>query len=213
MAKRTNEQWTSDLQAEGPVQETALTDLRAAILQGLPYALTHWLTPDDPHFAPFAEEVIQETLVRVLAKIDTFEGRSQFTTWVFKIAVRVALTELRHQKWKEVSLESLTEEDPEGMDAVRPGLMKDNAPGPEDLAERRNTMAYMQRMILEELTEKQRTAMMAVSVKGMPLEEVAIQMGMERNALYKLLHDARLRLKRRLGKEGMTPQDILQVFK
>jgi hypothetical protein len=30
--------------------------------------------------------------------------------------------------------------------------------------------------------------------------------------LYKMLHDARLRLKKRLGKEGLTPQEVLAVF-
>ena len=68
------------------------------------------------------------------------------------------------------------------------------------------------RLIDEELTEKQRQAMVATTIQGVPLEEVARQMGMKRNALYKLLHDARLRLKQRLAKEGLTPEDIWAVF-
>ena len=68
------------------------------------------------------------------------------------------------------------------------------------------------RLIDEELTEKQRQAMVATTIQGVPLEEVARQMGMKRNALYKLLHDARLRLKQRLAKEGLTPEDIWSVF-
>jgi hypothetical protein len=35
---------------------------------------------------------------------------------------------------------------------------------------------------------------------------------MNRNALYKLLHDARMRLKKRLEKEGLTPQEVMSVF-
>ena len=46
----------------------------------------------------------------------------------------------------------------------------------------------------------------------MPQDVVAERMGMTRNALYKLLHDARLRLKKQLEKEGMSPQDILASF-
>jgi RNA polymerase sigma-70 factor (ECF subfamily) len=41
---------------------------------------------------------------------------------------------------------------------------------------------------------------------------VARRMDMKRNALYKLLHDARLRLKRRLASEGLTAQEVLAVF-
>lgn len=40
--------------------------------------------------------------------------------------------------------------------------------------------------------------MMAVMQGGMPLQEVAVRMGTNRNALYKLLHDARQRLQRRM---------------
>ena len=46
-------------------------------------------------------------------KIDTFEGRSQFTTWAYKIAVRVALNELRRRRWRDVSLDGLEADDPD----------------------------------------------------------------------------------------------------
>ncbi|NOH03849.1 MAG: hypothetical protein HND47_18735 [Chloroflexi bacterium] len=35
--------------------------------------------------------------------MDTFEGRSLFTTWVHKIAIRIALTELRRKRWRDAS--------------------------------------------------------------------------------------------------------------
>jgi RNA polymerase sigma-70 factor (ECF subfamily) len=70
----------------------------------------------------------------------------------------------------------------------------------------------VRKVITEELTEKQRQAMIAVTVRGAPLEEVARRMGMNRNALYKLLHDARLNLKRRLASEGLEVEDIFSTF-
>src|SRR3972149_4766663 len=118
MTKRTNEQWRSELRAGGARREAAVADLRADILNGLPYALRDWLSPNDPHFTALAEEVTQETLMRVLKHLDSFEGRSQFATWAHKIAVRVALTELRRRRWKDVSLEGLTD-NPEGADTLR----------------------------------------------------------------------------------------------
>ena len=109
MSKRTNEQWISDLSFPGLAQEEALADLRDIIRSGLPYALTNWLSPSDPQFEALAEEVTQDTLLRVLDRLETFEGRSQFTTWVHKIAVRLALTELRRRRWRDVSLDNLVE--------------------------------------------------------------------------------------------------------
>ncbi|MBI3361237.1 MAG: sigma-70 family RNA polymerase sigma factor [Chloroflexi bacterium] len=207
--RRTNADWLADLGSPGPAREDALTDLRAILLAGLPYALTNWLSPDDAQFSALAEEVVQETLLRVLANLDQFEGRSQFTTWAHKIAVRVALTELRRRHWRDVSLENLMETRD---DEAEPALMADRAPGPEAAAEQADMLARLQRIMMEELTEKQRQALIAARVKGMPLEEVARRMGMERNALYKLLHDARLRLKRRLAREGLTPEEVLAAF-
>jgi len=209
MTKRTNEQWRSELRAGGARREAALADLRADILNGLPYALRDWLSPNDPHFTALAEEVTQETLMRVLKHLDSFEGRSQFTTWAHKIAVRVALTELRRRHWKDVSLESLTDS-AEGEDTPRP--IADTALGPEIAIEQADLLARVQQMMLEELTDKQLRAMMAVAIRGMPLEEAARRLGTERSALYKLLHDARLRLKRRLAREGLTPAELLAVF-
>jgi RNA polymerase sigma-70 factor (ECF subfamily) len=66
--------------------------------------------------------------------------------------------------------------------------------------------------VRQALTEKQRTALMAVALRGMPLEEVARRMGTERNTLYKLLHDARLKLKKQLEKEGLSPAEVMATF-
>lgn len=214
--QRTNAQWLSDLRATGPEQEAALADLRLIILNGLLYALQNWLSPDDPRFSALTEEVAQETLLRVLAHLDSFEGRSQITTWAHKIAVRLALTELRRRKWLEVSLESLLESEtdaaPPTSVGAKPRVRPSPAPSPERVVEKVELLEYVRQIINEELTERQRLAMTAVALKGMPLEEVARRMGTERNALYKLLHDARLRLKRRLAREGLLISEMLAVF-
>lgn len=147
--------------------------------------------------------------MRVLDHLDTFEGRSQFTTWVHKIAVRAALTELRRRRWREVPLPEM-EMTEDGEASYRE--LPDSQPSPEDQAERKDMMKRINRIIMEELTEKQRKALMAVAMQGFPLEEAAQRLGTNRNTLYKLMHDARLKLKRRLEKEGLTPQQVLSVF-
>src|SRR3972149_8660892 len=103
MTGRTNESWLNDLRDSGAAREAALDELRAIVQKSLPYALSRWLSPDDPLFTPLVEEVTQETLLRVLDQLDTFQGRSMFTTWVHKIAIRIALTELRRKRWRGLS--------------------------------------------------------------------------------------------------------------
>lgn len=209
MRHRNNKEWIKELGAEQEIQSAALDDLRATLIKGLPYALTRWIAPTDPAFEALIEESVQESLLKILDNLGTFEGRSQFTTWAFKIAVNLALSKLRRRQWQDVSLDALVGEDAE---MVAPGLDADPSAGPEQLSEQRDMLARINRIIQEELTEKQRTALMARLVYGMPAEHIAEEMHMERNALYKLIHDARENLKRRLTREGLSPEDVLSAF-
>ena len=209
MTSRTNEQWLGELRAAGLAREVALDDLCAVIQKGLPYALSRWLSPDQPQFNALVEEVTQETLLRVLDQLDTFEGRSQFTTWVHKIAVRIALTELRRKRWRDTSLDELTENEDV---PPPPGLLADSHAGPETSAERADMLTHVRRIIEEELTDRQREALILLGVRDMPMEEAAKKLKTNRNALYKLLHDARVRLKSRLSMEDIAPNEVLALF-
>jgi RNA polymerase sigma-70 factor (ECF subfamily) len=206
---RSNQQWLADLKRPGPEQEKALEDLRAIILSGLPYALASYLSPSDPNFEALAEETAQETLLRVLDKLETFQGRSQFTTWVHKIAIRIGLTELRRRKWRDVSLDGLIEGDPS---SAKIKLLTDPGSGPERSTLQADMLKRVERLINEELSEKQRQVMIAINIHGLPMSEVARRMDTNRNALYKLLHDARIRLKTRLTAEGLSPDEVLAAF-
>lgn len=209
MATRTNEAWLSDLRAEGDVKSAAIEDLRDVIQKGLPYALSRWLSPSQPQFHALVDEVTQETLLRVLDQMDTFEGRSQFTTWVHKIAIRIALTELRRKRWRDTSLDELTENE----DIPPPqGLLEDSQASPENLAERADMLTHVRRIIDEELTERQRKALTMLAIQDNSMEYTARKLKTNRNALYKLLHDARLRLKNRLAMEGISSHDVMSLF-
>jgi RNA polymerase sigma-70 factor (ECF subfamily) len=76
---------------------------------------------------------------------------------------------------------------------------------PEQLAFQNSVLGELRRMVDEELTDKQREAVVAVVLEGMPISEVARRMGTNQNALYKLLHDARKKLKRRVEAAGLSP--------
>lgn len=130
---RDNQTWLKDLRASNEIRDSALADLRAVLLRVLPKALSNWLSTYTGHFDSFLEDTIQETLLRVLDRLDSFEGRSQFTTWVYKIAIRIALNELRHRKWKELSLDGLEDgDDPHEAPSER---FASNDPYPEAVAE------------------------------------------------------------------------------
>jgi RNA polymerase sigma-70 factor, ECF subfamily len=201
-APRDNASWIRDLRACGPVQAEALTDLRGLLLRGLAKSFQARGDTDQA----FVEDVVQQALVHILDHLDQFQGRSRFTTWAMAIAVRLAMSALRRTRWQDVSLESMTTpiKDATAWD-------RDDATSPAQHAEQHAIIEILRRLINEALTDKQWMALTA-ELGGMPLEEIARRMGSNVNAVYKLLHDARQRLKHGLETAGYTAEDVRSAF-
>lgn len=209
MAKRTNEEWLTELAVPGADRESALADLHKILLSGLKRGLLGRINTRAPEFETQAEDFVQEATLKILDKLDTFAGRSLFTTWAHKIAVSVALTELRRKRWQDNSLDGmLTTEEGD----YTPKFIADKSPQPEKATEQAEMLAHVQRLIDEKLTEKQKMVLETAVIQGKSTNEVAEIMDMKPNAIYKLLHDARIRLKRELEEEGLTTADVLSVF-
>jgi RNA polymerase sigma-70 factor (ECF subfamily) len=205
LTARSNEQWIADLSRPGPGRDIALSDLRDLLLRGLRYALsTRSKIGDDD-----LEDWVQVALLRILDALNSFRGESRFTTWAQKIAVRVAFSELRRSRWKDVSLNKVIQV-PDG--EFVPETFSDPEAGPEQRAIQEIVLQVLRQTISQELTEKQRNALVATHIHGMSIEEVARRMDTNRNALYKLLHDARRRLQKALQERGLSAQDILSSF-
>jgi RNA polymerase sigma-70 factor (ECF subfamily) len=203
LAQRTNEEWLEALR--GPQRDEALADLRTLLLRALRVALAGKgrLSEGD------LEDFVQDALLKILAALDTFRGEARFTTWAYKIAIRVGLSELRRRRWRDVSLEDLTG----GPDSdFVPETLADPATDPEQRTIQRMVLQTMRKAIAEDLTEKQRRALIASRVYGMPTGEIARRLGTNPNALYKLLHDARIRLQKALMAKGLPPEEILAAF-
>ncbi len=202
--ERSNEQWLTELSHSGSRQEAALADLRKLLVKGLRYALSKHQGVD----ASLVEDFAQDALIKILAKLDSFRGESRFTTWAQTIAVREAFTELRRRRWKDVSLDKMVEGDLE----FEPDALIDRSAGPEKQARQEMLLKILHRVINEELTEKQRQGIIAEMLNQVPQEEIARQMGTNRNAFYKLIHDARKKLRQGLLNAGVTPEEVRATF-
>jgi RNA polymerase sigma-70 factor (ECF subfamily) len=201
MKERTNEQWLAEL--GGPNPDEALADLYDLLVRGLRAAFGSYGGGVEANFGDFA----QEALIRITGNLDSFRGESRFTTWAQKIAMNVALTELKRSRWRDVSLQDLIDR----REAADRGPA-DTQLTPEQLAFQNMVLGELRRMVDEELTDRQREAVVAVILEGMPISEVAKRMGTNPNALYKLLHDARRRLKWRMEAAGFSSQEVLAAF-
>ena len=190
---RDNNEWLEALQTDGALREAALSDLRGVLLIGLKTALKS----QSDFVDSLLDDFVQDSLVRILRSLDQFQNRSRFVTWATAIAIRVALTELRKRRWRDVSLEKLVADT--GFEPSATETTPDRESQP--------IIEAMYRIISSDLTDKQRTVLLA-EIKGMAQEESARQMGSSRNALYKLSHDARQRLKLGLEKSGFNALTI-----
>lgn len=189
-----NEEWLDSLRGVGPHALKAHEGLLALLCQGLRRALR-----DRPEAMAWVEDFAQDAAVRILQDLYQFRGDSQFATWALSIAMRVAFDELRRKRWKDVSLDNLLN----AGDAHHPSKAQDQDAG----LDRQKIFFALHRAIETQLTARQRTALLA-EFKGMPQSEIARQLGLTRNAVYKLTHDARKNLKRGLSQAGITMETV-----
>ena len=199
---RDNETWIKQLNDQSPEQSIALSDLRSSLLRGLGGALA-----SRPHINDsFIEDAVQDSLVLILSRLHQFEGRSQFMTWATSIAIRVAMSKLRRKQWNDVSLEAEIDEGNFKFEEL-----KEVDSQPELHWTKYSILKQMYEVIENDLTEKQKYALLA-ELKGMPQDEIARLLGSNRNAIYKLTHDARKRLKKGLEHSGLDINDVYAAF-
>lgn len=192
--------WVDRLEVGHPQREQAVEELRTYLVRGLKGALLARGATNE-----FCEDIAQDSMIKILDKKDTFEGRSKFTTWAMSIAIRTGISAFRRRHFQDVSLDAVTED----------GLRFDPADmaqgNPEDDLDRESILKKLQELIENDLTEKQRTVVRAL-LGGMPVEEIAIRTDSNRNAVYKLFHDARQRLKTGFLSANFSESDMMNAF-
>jgi RNA polymerase sigma-70 factor (ECF subfamily) len=215
MIDRTNEQWLAELTGPADLQASAIEDLRQRLQRGIFYYLSRERSDlshlSNQEITQMAEDLAQDATLRVMENLDSFRGDSRFTTWATKIAVRVAISDLRRARYKDFSLDDLTA-DGDLLPASATGVNSTPIPNPEDATERADVMVKISKALEEVLTERQYQALSAVALQGVPLDIVAERMGTNRNALYKLLHDARRKLRSYLETQGLSTDYMLDLF-
>ena len=215
MSDRSNEEWIASLQAEGRAQQAeALADLRKRLQQSIYFYLSQDRSDlrglAAQELAQMAEDLAQDATLRVMDNLDNFRGESRFTTWANKIAVRLAISDLRRARYKDFSLDELTADGDLLPASTR--LASPASPSPEKVAERDDVMEKIELALQEALTDRQYQALVAVALKGIPMDVLAERMGTNRNALYKLIHDARRKLKTHLETQGISTDYMMNLF-
>ena len=212
---RSNEEWLHDLKETGEAQEQAIADLQNLLLRAALYLFNRnagdlaGLANDE--ISKLAEDCAQEALIAILNHLSDFRGDSKFTTWAYKFAVNIGLRASRHARWKDVSLDQLSS-DEEGAFSEWVLRDKSSALAPDVSALQGEIRQVIWDVIKQDLTDKQRHILLLMVFHEVPMDEVVQQLGTNRNAIYKSLHDARRKLKGGLQARGFEVDEMLSLF-
>jgi RNA polymerase sigma-70 factor, ECF subfamily len=81
---------------------------------------------------------------------------------------------------------------------------------PAQEAEWRDLLAALRRAVDTELTPRQRAVFVAIVLNGVPLDALVIELASSRNAIYKMLFDARRKLRAAPAADGYIGDDCLR---
>jgi RNA polymerase sigma-70 factor (ECF subfamily) len=193
--------WVERLRGEPDIRDAAITELRDILLRGLSASMAKRYGG-----CLQAEDVVQDALIKILDSLDQFAGRSRFTTWAMTVATRIGISEMRRKRYQDVSIESFTSED-----ATKIEIAVDDGISAESNLDRGSLIETLQGLIDNVLSEKQRFAIRA-SLEGLPVEVIAEKTGSNRNSVYKLVHDARVKLRSGLEAAGIDSDQFATTF-
>jgi RNA polymerase sigma factor (sigma-70 family) len=211
--ERTNEMWLTELRNGHPDQAAAIEDLLKHLRRGV---LAYLYSRSDlnnlaaTELQQMSNDFAQDALLKIQDNLDNFQGKSKFTTWASKIAANHTISELRRAKWRDFSLDAMTEAGSSWQEILE--MPQAQTRNPDTESERRHVWEAIEYVVNHELTDRQRQALVAVKVDNIPIAEVARLLDTNANNVYKLLHDARLKLKRQLEALGLEPEYILKLY-
>lgn len=189
--------WLRELRSEGPAHDDAVGRLHALLLRvaraeaarrrpGLPDTIVSEL--DD-----ICVQAASDGVVAILRKLDEFEGAARFTTWASKFVILELSSRVRRRAWRGREIAS----DP----AVWERLT-DDAPSAQQSLEYRQLLDVLGRAVEEDLSDRQRLVFSAAVLEEVPIDVLAERLGSTRGAVYKVVHDARSKLRGALLRAG-----------
>ncbi|HRQ39183.1 MAG TPA: RNA polymerase sigma factor [Chloroflexota bacterium] len=213
MVKRSNEAWLAALQGTGEGQHEALLDLRDYLVRTafvyLRDGRSDLLLLSTDTLYEMAEDYAQNSLLAIQENLDKFRGDAQFTTWAYRFVINEAAADLRRRQYRDFSWEDVAGQET----AVFASLLHSGTDGdPEGKAEREEFLRLLWQILDSDLNERQRLAFLGVHFQERSMQEMAEILETTPNTLYKMMHDARKKIKARLLEQHYSAGDILGLF-
>jgi RNA polymerase sigma-70 factor (ECF subfamily) len=141
-----------------------------------------------------AHQAAGDAMLAILAKLAEFRGESRFITWAYRFVILEVSSKLGRHYWRNP---------PVALDTGQWERLPDRlGVDPQRHAEAAGILAEVRRVVDDELTPHQRRVFVAIVVDGIPLDALAARLGLRRNAIYKVIFDARLKIRSSLVAKG-----------
>lgn len=197
--------WLRRLVAGGGEQHAAECELHAKLVR---IALAEvrrrsGSTPvTGPELADLAHQAAADAMLAILAKLGDFRGESKFTTWAYRFVILEVSSKLGRHYWRS---------QPVALDDSQWERLPDRiGVDPQGHAEAAGILAEVRRVVEDELTSHQRHIFVAIVINGIPLDALAVKLDLGRNAIYKVIFDARRKIRRALVAKGYLEEPVLE---
>jgi len=195
-------EWLRLLAGTGPEREAALErlhELLVRIARGEVGRRGPRLRITGPELDDLAYQAAADALLAITGKIGQFRGESRFTTWAYKFVIFEVSAKIGRHFWRHPAVPL----DAEDWDRLPDRFGFD----PAQQAECRDLLTALRRAVKEELTPRQRDVFVAIVLNDVPLDALVLQLASNRNAIYKVLFDARRKLRTALDANGYLCAD------
>ncbi len=170
-----------------------------------------------------AEDIVQETFLRAWKKLDSFQGQGSFRNWLYTIATRQWIDEVRKRKKQVLLPLNGSPTDPNSplrppttpanwLDPLPTSWLTGSDPSAEFSTELRESISYAFMVALQELNARQRIVLILRSVFNWSAIEVAEVLDLTVASVNNLLYRARKNLAVAQYEEGPTPKQNLDHF-
>ena len=197
--------WLGVLAETGPRHEAALVQLHE-LLTRVARAEVRRRGPRvriaGPELDDLASQAAADALIAVTGKLGQFRGESRFTTWACKFAIFEVSAKIGRHFWSHPAVP---------LDAEDWNRLPDRFGfEPAQEAEWRDLLAALRWAVDNALTARQREVFVAIVLNDVPLDTLIIKLGSNRNAIYKVLFDARRKLRANLVANGYLSHDTAE---
>ncbi len=195
--------WVRSLQLTGHERERSLADLHAMLLR-IARSEVHRRSVRSqiagPEVDDIAHQAAADALLAIAMKVGEYRGDARFTTWAYKFVVLEVSSKLGRHFWRHPGVPL----DDDGWNRLPAAFGLE----PGQVTERLELLTAVRHAVENDLTPKQRQVFVALVLDAVPVDALALELTSTRGAIYKIMFDARRKLRAVLDANGFLDPDI-----